>query len=130
MMEKAEEENKKIKVKILYKYYTTSITAIQYEKDPDMDGNTLFSIERQGTITKRYKDLKETNTTKRTILRPNKHKRNREGEIETNTHTRHRTQKHTNTARPVGKRGNIHGKRTNNTIRIPKIRDINKYRQF
>jgi hypothetical protein len=89
-----------------------------------MDGNTLFSIERQGTITKRYKNLKETNTLKRTILRPNKHKRNREGEIETNTHTRHRTQKHTNTARPVGKRGNIHGKGTNNTIRIPKTRNI------
>jgi hypothetical protein len=95
-----------------------------------MDGNTLFSIERQGTITKRYKGLKETNTPKRTILRPNKHKRNREGEIETNTHTRHGEQKHTNTVGFVGKRGNIQGKGTDNTIRIPKIRDINKYRQF
>jgi hypothetical protein len=37
-------------------------------------------------------------------------------------HTRHRTRKHTNTARPMGKRGNIHGKRTDNTIRIPKAR--------
>jgi len=35
------------------------------------------------------------------------------------THTRHRTRKHTNTARPMGKRGNIQGKRTNNTIRYP-----------
>jgi hypothetical protein len=29
---------------------------------------------------------------------------------------RHRTRKHTNTTRPVGKRGNIHGKRADNNI--------------
>jgi hypothetical protein len=34
------------------------------------------------------------------------------------------TRQRTNTARPVGKRGNIQGKRTDNTIRIPKIRDV------
>jgi len=35
------------------------------------------------------------------------------------THTRHRTRKHTDTTGLVGKRGNIQGKRTNNTIRYP-----------
>jgi hypothetical protein len=42
IIERAEGENKKIKVKILYnKYYW----AIKYEKDTDMDGNTLYLIE-------------------------------------------------------------------------------------
>jgi hypothetical protein len=42
IIERAEGENKKIKVKILYnKYYC----AIKYEKDLGMDGNILFFIE-------------------------------------------------------------------------------------
>jgi hypothetical protein len=42
IIERAEGENKKIKVKILYnKYYW----AIKYEKDLEMDGNILFFIE-------------------------------------------------------------------------------------
>jgi hypothetical protein len=42
MIERAEGENKKIEAKTHYnKYYW----AIQYEKDPDMDGNTLYLIE-------------------------------------------------------------------------------------
>jgi hypothetical protein len=51
MIGRAEGENKKIEAKTHYnKYYW----AIQYEKDPDMDGNTLYPIESSKEPLPRY----------------------------------------------------------------------------
>jgi hypothetical protein len=70
LIQRAEGGGRKIEVRILYnKYYW----AIKYEKDLDMDGNIILHRERQGTTTRIHKDFKRTNTTKRNILRTNKH---------------------------------------------------------
>jgi hypothetical protein len=50
--------------------------------------------------------------------------RSKEEEVLTKTHTRHRAQKHTYTVGFMEQRGNIQGKRTDNTIRIPEARSM------
>jgi hypothetical protein len=83
-------------------------------------------LKNNGPPPKDIQDLKRTNTPKREI----RYTTSKEiGVIEKKRPKlkhplRTRTRKHTNTARLVGKRGNIQEKRTNNTIRISKARKV------
>ena len=131
LIQRAEGGARKIEVKILYnKHYW----AIKYEKDLEIDGNILYFIESAKELLPGYiKTSKGTNTAKRTNYAPT-NIRILEKEVgvvkkeksKLKHLIRHRARKHANTTRPMGKRDNIQGKRTDNTIRISKRQDMSQ----
>jgi hypothetical protein len=96
-----------------------------------MDGNTLYLIESAKELLPGYIKTSRGLILPREIYYALTNIRGLEKEIEVvkkekskPRHTRHRTRKHTNTVGLTGKRGNIQGKRTDNTIRISKARKV------